>query len=120
MGYSPSATMAAVNLSVVIPTYNRRARLALVLDALDNWNRRHATTRALVSFCLGRARVTAAAAQLLSAGIILAAPLPLGRLARGGCSLLANLLYWDGVAEAVGVDRLRAIFVRPLQPDYGT
>jgi GT2 family glycosyltransferase len=85
-----------------------------------NWNRRHATTRALVSFCLGRPRVTAAAAQLLSAGIRLAAPLPLGRLARGGCSLLANLLYWDGVAEAVGVDGLRAIFVRPLKPDYGS
>jgi len=91
------------------------------LDTLaDNWVHLHAANRALVSFSLGRPRFTAAAERGLAAAILALSALRAGRPARIACSFLANILYWNGVAEALGVGDLRAAFLRPLKPQLGT
>jgi glycosyltransferase involved in cell wall biosynthesis len=91
------------------------------LDTLaDNWSHLHAATRRLVTICVGRPRLTAAMERLLTAQIEAATTLRLERFARVGCSLLANVLYWSGAAEVLGAEGLRAVFVRPLRPGFGT
>ena len=83
-----------------------------------NWSVLRPETRKLVGACLGHPRTTAATVKLLSAAIEAAALLRIEPLAFAGCSALANVLYWSGAAEAIGVAELRAIFVRSLVPDY--
>ncbi len=91
------------------------------LDTLaDNWSHLHALTKALVTACVGRPLLTAAVERLLTAQVRTATALRLERTARIGCSLLANVLYWSGAAEVLGVEGLRAVFVRPLRPGFGT
>jgi hypothetical protein len=41
------------------------------------------------------------------------------RAALAACSLLANLRYWSGCSQQLGVDRLRAVFSRPPGMDAG-
>ncbi|HZX95199.1 MAG TPA: glycosyltransferase [Myxococcales bacterium] len=91
------------------------------LDTLaDNWSHLHPATKSLVKACIGRPRLTAAAERTLTAGIRGAAAAGLERAARAGCSLLANVLYWSGAGQALGVEGVRALFSRPLRPGFGT
>ena len=91
-----------------------RAREILV----DNWRGLHPATKRLVSSCLDRPALAAAARGVLEASIRAGATLPfLSRPAQAACGALSNLLYWSGAAEAMGTQGVRAVFATTAAPD---
>jgi glycosyltransferase involved in cell wall biosynthesis len=83
-----------------------------------NWSVLRPVTRRLVVSCLGHPLTTAATIKTLSAAIETAGLLRMEKLAYLGCSALANVLYWTGAAEAIGLSALEAVFQRTLVQDY--
>ena len=83
-----------------------------------NWSVLRPVTRRLVISCLGHPRTTAATVKALSATIETARLLRMEKMAYLGCSALANVLYWTGAAEAIGLNELHGVFQRTLVPDY--
>ena len=62
-------------------------------------------TRWLVRRTVGRRGRTTAAIGLLKAGIRLGCLAPMSTFSRGVCSAMANVLYWEGVAQELGCGR---------------
>src|SRR5690606_23400927 len=74
----------------------------LVETLAENWSRIHPLTRWLVTRCLRHARRRSAARALLTSWWKLGARAnaPVG--AAQACGALANLIYWDSAANALG------------------
>jgi GT2 family glycosyltransferase len=86
-----------------------------VLETLAaNWRGLHPAVKALVRSCIGRPQMVAMVSRSLMLAIEGAAAVGLEGPAHVACSMLANVNYWSGSAETLGVDELRAqIFARP-------
>jgi glycosyltransferase involved in cell wall biosynthesis len=81
-----------------------------LLETLSgNWNRLNPATRLLVKSCLGSRTRHSAARLLLRSHLQLALRLKRPMFAQQACSVLANLLYWEASAEALGPVRAATV-----------
>jgi cellulose synthase/poly-beta-1,6-N-acetylglucosamine synthase-like glycosyltransferase len=71
----------------------------------DEWQSRHQLTRSLVRWSTGQPARTAAAKLVLSGCIRLGTIAPKSAFSRAACAAMANLLYWDGLAQSLGGGR---------------
>jgi GT2 family glycosyltransferase len=80
-----------------------RGRPDVLRLAYRDWSRRHLVNRVLPRICVGHRWRSRAAAAALSLAIRYAGPLGNGRATMALCSLLFNLQYWRGIADATGL-----------------
>ena len=66
------------------------------------WSRRHRLTRWLVRRTVGRRGRLTIATGVLGTCVRLGALAPMSSLSHAMCAALANMLYWDGVAQELG------------------
>jgi cellulose synthase/poly-beta-1,6-N-acetylglucosamine synthase-like glycosyltransferase len=71
----------------------------------EEWRSRHRLTRGLVRWGARRPARTAAAVLALRGCIRMGMLAPASAFSRAACAGMANLLYWDGMAEALGWDQ---------------
>ena len=69
---------------------------------VGDWSRRHPLTRWLVRRTVGRRGRLSIATTVLGAAVRLGAFAPMSRFSHTVCAALANMLYWDGVAQELG------------------
>jgi len=81
----------------------------LVMMLSENWQRLHPATRVLVKRCLDRPLRYAAAKQALRGWLQLAERVHTPLATSKTCSVLANLVYWQASATAVGPALARRI-----------
>ena len=87
---------------------------AELIDMLSgNWNRLHPATRWLLKACLDKPLRHSAARALLRQHLQLAERLKIPMLSEKVCSVLANLLYWQASAEALGPERAATVLGSP-------
>jgi GT2 family glycosyltransferase len=80
-----------------------RGRPDVLRLAYRDWHRRHRVNRVLPRACVGHRWRFRAAASSLGVAIRLAAKLGEGRVTMALCSILFNLQYWRGIADATGL-----------------
>jgi glycosyltransferase involved in cell wall biosynthesis len=81
-----------------------------------NWSRLHPLNRWLVKRCVRKPVPFAAATTALRSWLVLTERVSAPVLADKVCSALANLLYWDASAEALGDRGIQAVFERGAEP----
>lgn len=91
----------------------------LLSTLAGNFNRLHVGTRWLLKVCLGRPRAARLAERSLKGwlGSSVAGRSP--AVSSRVCSLLANLLYWQASADAMGAARFEELLRRVQQLDDG-
>jgi glycosyltransferase involved in cell wall biosynthesis len=82
-----------------------------LIDTLaHNWSRIHTATHWLVSRCIRNPRRHAAASRALRSWLELGAKLGKPVAADQVCGALANLIYWEASARALGEERAQRVF----------
>lgn len=84
---------------------------AEMLDMLAwNWSKLHPAVKWIVGGCIENPRRHEAVRKVLHGQLELARRVPMPLLADKACSLLANLLYWQASARALGPERAPVVF----------
>jgi GT2 family glycosyltransferase len=95
-----------------VQIFGRSGEDGLVSLLGGNWSRLHPLNRWLVKRCVRRPVPFAAATTALRSWLVLSERVSAPLLADKVCSALANLLYWDASAEALGDRGIQAVFQR--------
>jgi len=86
--------------------------LDMIETLAQNYSRIHPATRWLVNRCMGSTRRYAAAKQALHSLLELGAAFKMSIALDQACGALANLIYWNASAQALGEARAKCVFQR--------
>jgi glycosyltransferase involved in cell wall biosynthesis len=92
-----------------VQIFGRLGEDMLLQTLADNFSRLNPLSRWLVRGCVGRTLPLGAATAVLKSSLRLSERFP-GPFAKPACSVLANLLYWDASAKALGGGRIDEVF----------
>jgi GT2 family glycosyltransferase len=95
-----------------VQIFEQLDQAAVVETLAGNLSRLHAGTRLVLQGCLGRPRVGETVEKAMKAWLTSSAAQRAPALSSKVCSILANLLYWQESASALGDARFRQVVAR--------